>query len=108
VKTPSKVSLNEFVAAFRDYFHKNVVGSHCTMCGRQVDFVPAYISKHDSRFDTPTQFRCSGNGKVEIVAIPFCRNCETQPDEYGCVHLEEISLAERAYAGIMKMPKPGK
>lgn len=85
MKTPVRVSLDEFAAERKKWIEENCVTDgdlqRCKKCNAAMEIVPAFISMHDARFE-----QCTGGGVALRLAIPFCPKCETKPEDHGCFH----------------------
>src|SRR5262245_55035828 len=54
----------------------------CTKCQTAILRCSVYYSLHASDFPG-----CAGPGHVIVVPIPYCPQCETRPEENGCIHI---------------------
>ena len=87
MKTPNKMTLTEYRIAQGEFNKTLWEGPGGLLrhipCGTVIRTRTAYISVHNSPFpDSP----CSGSGRCVPVDIPYCTQCELEPDQYGCLH----------------------
>ena len=88
MQTPERISLSEFLKerqTFVDACEKQGEAVLCSKCRTWVEYVGAFVSIHDARFE-----RCSGYGRCIRMIIPYCPNCEPRPSERGCLHEKPI------------------
>jgi len=87
MKTPNKITLDEFRAAWHKYrdeqANEGPGGLWRHNCGAVLRTVTAFVSIHDS----PFKGSCSGSGRVARIEIPYCPYCEPKPLEFGCLHI---------------------
>ena len=87
MQTPSKVTLEGFYNARREWLEKNTRSNRltgqviCRFCGDPVHCCAANIEIHDA-----ANGQCKGNGENFDAAIPYCARCESMPANTGCVH----------------------
>lgn len=87
---PEKIRAIDFLLEREKWIHDHLDNGCCRHCGSTIEFVQAFISVHDVRFE------CAGNGKVVRVALPYCPFCEDSvPKTTGCFH-EELSMFVRS------------
>src|SRR5262249_2058395 len=54
----------------------------CNSCSNILEWRKCFISLHASEFPN-----CTGPGPVDRVPLPYCPQCEPQPENQGCVHM---------------------
>lgn len=89
MKTPRKMTLDEFRAALERYrdteTREGPNGLRRCKCGAVLRAVLVYFSIHDSPYKI-----CAGSGRVARIPVPYCPYCEAEPDQYGCLHSRSI------------------
>ncbi len=87
MNTPQKISFKEWsnqvdmFLSLRAFLVSEEDRYYCAHCITQLKGINAYISEHDSMWSD-----CAGGGEVQSILIPYCPNCESKPEEYGCLH----------------------
>lgn len=95
MKTPTKVTTEEALRQLREYMKDNTLeteiggngrpsypGAWCIHCGTLIVKKDVHISIHALEFGDA----CAGWGEVKMLAIPFCPQCEPEPED-GCIHM---------------------
>ncbi len=87
MKTPSKITpieLVQMVVGFLDaHTHTVPDGYQCKICGTLLEAQDVRFSLHAEEFGDHR----AGGGRVQILAVPFCPNCEPEPALSGCLHV---------------------
>lgn len=79
MQTPKREKIQEFLA--RDE-------ATCKQCGKPATGTKlVHLSVHASEFE-----QCGGPGKVWNVTIPWCPDCEQEPEERGCIHMPYVAI----------------
>jgi len=76
MRTPQRVERVEFEADLLAAIRL------CAKCGAPPKLTLVYLSLHISEFES-----CAGPGRVWEVFLPWCPQCEPEPEQYGCVHM---------------------
>jgi hypothetical protein len=88
MRTPVKVTMEEFVAERREWLKNYTVASPttggllCVTCGGAIRGQAVVLDIHDRRLPG-----CQGDGETIQTGIPYCPNCEELPAKRGCVHV---------------------
>ncbi len=87
MKTPHFISYKEWRSRVTKFFSRNAFlvseedKYYCAHCNSLLRGLHTYISEHDSMWST-----CAGSGQVRRILVPYCPNCESEPEEHGCLH----------------------
>ena len=112
METPKQMGVTEALARISRYFSSQCSWSDarrviCRTCRAEICRVRAYISLHDERIGN----ECSGPGRALRLEIPYCPNCESVPNRYGCIHLSEADMnlpavieASRPFGMVTEIP----
>lgn len=99
--TPKRARAIDFLLERERWIRGHIDNGCCRACGSAIEFVQAFMSIHDARFEG-----CVGPGQVVRVAIPFCSFCEDKaPDEQGCFHEESDTSSVLRREGLPKVIK---
>lgn len=85
MKTPERVSADEFIRAFVADHQGHTVKDNairCQLCNTILESARVYLSLHAAEFE-----ECTGPGAVLMTFINLCPRCEDRPTERGCLHV---------------------
>lgn len=86
MKTPVRLSLEEFTVQYEHFFRFNcrdrVTHIECSKCLTRIAVLPVSLQIHNAH-----AAGCAGTGHPWKVSIPYCPRCEKAPELSGCLHL---------------------
>lgn len=84
MRSPYRVTSDEALQALRKWTRKHVLFQGdlrlCKHCRHKIEMKTVSISCHIEEF-----FECAGDGRVTELEIPYCPQCEPEPED-GCIH----------------------
>lgn len=85
MKSPVKMTSEQSLEELRRWTWENVIPEGdkrlCKHCRSEIKVKEVIISAHVAEFA-----RCAGDGRTITLGIPYCPQCEPEP-ENGCIHL---------------------